>query len=140
LRTLDFAKVFIAWTLTFVAVTSLAQLRRVLFIQTASVAVISVVSMIKGASHPRLDGVLGGIYSNPNDLAFAIVLSLPFCLAFLLTSKNFLIKLGWTGGILMMALTLFMTASRAGFITLATSGAVALWHFGLTGRRLFLIV
>ena len=67
-RTLDFSKVFVAWVLTFLAVTSLARLRRVLFIQAASVAVISTVSMIKGASHPRLDGVLGGIYSNPNDL------------------------------------------------------------------------
>ena len=58
-RALDFAKVLVAWVLTFLAVTSLARLRRVLFIQTASVAIISIVSMVKGASHPRLDGVLG---------------------------------------------------------------------------------
>jgi len=138
-RALDFAKVFVAWVLTFIAVTSLARLRRVLFIQTASVAVISIVSMIKGASHPRLDGVLGGIYSNPNDLAFAIVLSLPFCLAFLLGTDNLLRKATWTASLLLMTSALFLTASRGAFITFLVAGAVCLWHFGIKGRRLHLI-
>jgi O-antigen ligase len=139
LRTLDFAKVFVAWVLTFVAVTSLARLRRVLFIQTASVAVISIVSMAKGGSHPRLDGVLGGIYSNPNDLAFAIVLSLPFCLAFLLRTHSMLRKVSWTVSLLLMISALFLTASRGAFITFLVAGAFSLWHFGIKGRRLSLI-
>jgi O-antigen ligase len=139
LHTLDFAKVFVAWAVTFVAVTSFARLRRVLFIQTASVAVISIVSMVKGASHPRLDGVLGGIYSNPNDLAFAIVLSLPFCLAFLLRTGNTLRKVGWATALLLMMGALFLTASRGAFITFLVASAVALWHFGIKGRRFYLI-
>jgi O-antigen ligase len=138
-RALDFAKVFVAWALTFVAVTSRARLRRVLFIQTASVAVISIVSMVKGASHPRLDGVLGGIYSNPNDLAFAIVLSLPFCLAFLLRTDSILRKAAWAVSLLLMISALFLTASRGAFITFLVAGAVSLWHFGIQGRRLYLI-
>jgi len=138
-RTLDFAKVFVAWVLTFLAVTSLARLRRVLFIQTASVAIISIVSMVKGASHPRLDGVLGGIYSNPNDLAFAIVLSLPFSLAFLLGTGSLLRKTVWTVSLLLMVSALFQTASRGAFITFLVAGAVSLWHFGIKGRRLYLI-
>ncbi len=138
-RTLDFSKVFVAWVLTFLAVTSLARLRRVLFIQAASVAVISIVSMVKGASHPRLDGVLGGIYSNPNDLGFAIVLSLPFCLAFLLRTGSILRKSAWTVSLLLMISALFLTASRGAFITFLVAGAASLWHFGIKGRRLYLI-
>lgn len=138
-RALDFAKVFVAWVLTFLAVTSLARLRRVLFIQTASVAIISIVSMVKGASHPRLDGILGGIYSNPNDLAFAIVLSLPFSLAFLLGTGSLLRKTVWTVSLLLMVSALFQTASRGAFITFLVAGAVSLWHFGIKGRRLYLI-
>jgi O-antigen ligase len=138
-RTLDFSKVFVAWVLTFLAVTSLARLRRVLFIQAASVAVISIVSMVKGASHPRLDGVLGGIYSNPNDLGFAIVLSLPFCLAFLLRTGSILRKSAWTISLLLMISALFLTASRGAFITFLVAGAASLWHFGIKGRRLYLI-
>src|SRR5579862_1305206 len=75
--TIDFAKMYIIWVLTFLLVTDLARLRRIVYIQAASVAVISIVSIIKGHSQPRLEGVIGGIYSNPNDLAFAIVLTLP---------------------------------------------------------------
>ena len=138
-RTLDFSKVFVAWVLTFLAVTSLARLRRVLFIQAASVAVISIVSMVKGASHPRLDGVLGGIYSNPNDLGFAIVLSLPFCLAFLLRTGSILRKSAWTISLLLMISALFLTASRGAFITFLVAGVTSLWHFGIKGRRLYLI-
>lgn len=139
-HTLDFSKVFVAWTLTFLLVTDFERLRRIIFVQAASVAAIALVSIIKGHSQPRLEGVLGGIYSNPNDLAFAIVLSLPFCLAFLVSTKSWLKKFLWSASILVMAASLFLTASRAGFIDLTIAGSVCLWHFGVKGRRVYLIV
>ena len=137
--TVDFAKALIAWVLTFLVITSFARLRRIIFIQSASVAVITVVSVVKGRSHPRLEGVIGGIYSNPNDLAFAIVLSLPFCFAFLLSTRSIPRKAAWAGAILAMCTALFMTASRAGFIDLVVTGAVCLWFFGVRGKRIHLI-
>jgi O-antigen ligase len=140
MSTLDFAKVCVAWVLTFLLVTNFKRLRFIIYIQAISVVVISAVSIIMGHNQPRLEGVIGGIYSNPNDLAFAVVLTLPFCLAFLLTSKSILMKLGWVVGMLIMGLTLVLTASRAGFITLVISGVVTLWHFGVKGRRPSLIV
>jgi len=139
-RSMDFGKVYIAWVLTFLLVTNLDRLRRLVFIQAGSVAAISIISVIKGHSHPRLEGALGGIYSNPNDLAFAIVLSIPFCLIFVLTAKGALRKMAWAFAMLTMAAALFLTASRGGFITLVVAGAVCLWHFGVKGRRLYLIV
>ncbi|MGA9554486.1 MAG: O-antigen ligase family protein, partial [Candidatus Sulfotelmatobacter sp.] len=138
-HTLDFGKVYIVWILTFLLVTDFEKLRRIIYIQSASVALICTVSIIIGHSQPRLDGVIGGIYSNPNDLAFSIVLTLPFCLAFLLTAERAIAKLSWTAGMLIMGLALFMTASRGGFVTLVVAGTVCLWHFGVRGRRLFLI-
>jgi O-antigen ligase len=139
-RAIDFSKVFVAWGLIFLLITTFDRLRRIIFIQAASVAVICAVSIIKGHSTPRLMGVIGGIYGNPNDLAFAIVLSLPFALAFLVTTKNPLLKALWLAGMLIMMTALFMTASRAGFIDLIIMGLVTLWHFGVRGRRLYLIV
>jgi len=139
LRTLDFAKVLVAWVLTFMTVTSIARLRRILFIQTASVAVISAVSILKGASHPRLEGALGGIYSNPNDLAFAIVLSLPFAIAFLLKSGSILRTVTWAAALLIMVSALFLTASRGAFITFVVTVTVGLWHFGVKGKRPHLV-
>jgi O-antigen ligase len=139
-RTLDFSKVYIVWVLTFFAVNEFGRLRRLIFIQTASVALICVVSIAKGHSQPRLDGVLGGIYSNPNDLAFAIVLMLPFCFAFLLTTPSALRKVAWLFSILFMLTAVLLTASRGGFVTLVVAGTVCLWHFGVKGRRFYLIV
>ena len=137
--TLDFAKVYVAWVLTFLLITTLARLKRIIFLQSASVAIISFVAIAKGHSVPRLDGVIGGFYSNPNDMAFAIVLSLPFCLAFFLSAKKSLSKAFWCFGMLMMAVALILTASRAGFIDLVVAGTICLWHFGVRGKRLYLI-
>jgi hypothetical protein len=138
-QTIDFAKVFVAWILTFLFVTTFDRLRSIIFIQTISVTIISVVSIIKGRNQPRLEGVIGGIYSNSNDLAFAVVLTLPFALAFLITSRSHLKKVLWFLGILTMLATVFLTASRAGFIDLVISGAVTIWHFGVRGKRYMLI-
>lgn len=139
-RTIDFSKVYVAWVLTYLLVTNLERLRRIIFIQSASVAVIAGVSIVKGHNRPRLEGVISGIYSNPNDLAFAIVLSLPFCLAFLVSAKGGLRKAGWAFAMLIMSAALFLTASRAGLIDLVIAGAVCLWHMGVKGRRFHLIV
>lgn len=138
-KTLDFSKVLVVWLLTYVVVTNFARLKRIIFIQSASVVLITVVSLIKGRSTARLEGVIGGIYSNPNDLAFAIVLSLPFCLAFLLNTRSIPRKLMWMFSMLAMCMALFLTASRGGFITLLVTGGVGLWHFGVKGKRIHLI-
>ena len=139
-RTLDFSKVAVAWVLTFLLVTNFERLRRIIFIQAGSVAVIGVVSILKSRGSARLEGILGGIYSNPNDLAFALVLSLPFCLAFMLQTRSSMRKVAWLIAMLMMSGALFRTASRGGFITLTVAGAVCLWHFGVKGKRFYLIV
>lgn len=140
LRAVDFCKVYLAWVLIILVVNTFEKLRRIIYVQSASVAVICAISIIKGSKRLRLGGVVGGIYSNPNDLAFAIVLSMPFCLAFLLSAKGMFRKLLWLSGILLMLAALFLTASRAGFINLVISGVVCLWHFGVKGKRLWLIV
>jgi O-antigen ligase len=138
-RSIDISKVFVAWALTFLLITTFDRLRRIIFIQAASVVAISIISIIKGHDLPRLQGVLGGIYSNPNDLAFAIVLSLPFALAFFVTARSGFAKIIWLSGMLCMLAALFLTASRGGFIELVIAGTVTLWHFGIRGKRFYLI-
>ena len=134
-HTIDFAKVWVAWMITFMLITTFERLRQIIQIQAASVAVICAISIIKGHNQPRLEGVIGGIYSNPNDLAFAVVLTLPFALAFLITSKGAVRKALWVLAMLIMMAAMFLTASRAGFINLLISGTVTMWHFGIKGKR-----
>ena len=78
-RTTDFSKIYVAWVLVFLLITTFDRLRRIIFIQVFSVVVVCAAALLKGHSTPRLERVLGGIYSNPNDLAFAIVLSHAIC-------------------------------------------------------------
>lgn len=137
--TMDFSKIYIAWILVFLLVTTFDRLRRVIFIQAISVVLICIVCLLKGHSTPRLQGVIGGIYGNPNDLAFAIVLSLPFALAFMLTAKNPIKKVFWLAGMMCMLVAIFETASRAGFINLVISGGVTLYHFAIKGKRMYLL-
>jgi O-antigen ligase len=137
--TLDFSKVCALWILAFLVITNLERLRGVMYIQAASVAIISTIALAKGYSVDRLNGVIGGIYSNPNDLAFAIVISLPLGLALLLTAKSPFAKLAWGLGMMTMGVALLRTASRAGFIDLVFAGTVCLWQLGIKARRFYLI-
>jgi O-antigen ligase len=138
-RTMDFAKVWVIWILTFLLVTDLAKFRRIVFIQAASVPLISVLSMVKGRHTVRLEGVLGGIYSNSNDLAFAIALSFPLCLMFFLNADSRFRKVLWAAAMVAMGAALMMTASRGGLITFLCTAVICLWHFGVRGKRFYLI-
>jgi len=140
IRTTDFSKIYVCWVLVFLIVTTFARLKRIIFIQAFSVVLVCVAVIIKGYNVPRLDSVLGGFYSNPNDLAFAVVLSLPYALAFFVTVKNGVAKGFWFVGMLLMLAVIFLTASRAGFIDLVCSYSVALYFIGIKGRRFWLIV
>jgi O-antigen ligase len=138
---LEFSKVVIIMLVMVLAVNSLARLRRLVFIQSASVAVISLAAIVKGRSVlGRLEGALNGIYSNPNDLAFAIVLTLPLCFVFFLRTSNFLVKAAWTGMMVAMVYAVFLTASRAGILALTVTAIVAFWEFGVRGRRPLLVI
>jgi len=134
-HSLDFAKVAIAWILTFLITTNFSRLRRIMFIQTASVAAVALISVLKGGDTLRLKGVLRGVYQNSNDLAFVIVLAIPFCFAFLLRRRGVPHKIIWILAMFTMTCGVFLTASRAGFIELAITGIMCLWHFGVKGKR-----
>jgi len=140
IRTIDFSKIYICWVLVFLIITTFARLKRIIFIQAFSVVLVCIAVIIKGYDVPRLLSVLGGFYSNPNDLAFAVVLSLPYALAFFVTVKNGVAKAFWLVGMLLMLAVIFLTASRAGFIDLVCSYSVALYFIAIKGKRFWLIV
>jgi putative inorganic carbon (hco3(-)) transporter len=138
--TLDFSKVVLIIVVMVMAVNTAPRLRRLLAIQAASVAAISAVAAWKGRLlSGRLEGVLNGNYSNPNDLAVSIVISLPLCLALLLLSKNAVWKAACALAMVAMTYTIMLTGSRSGFIALAITGTVCLWEFAIRGRRLYLL-
>ena len=139
--TLDFSKVLPLIIVIFAAVRSMKRLRWILFVQSSSVAAIAIISIVvaKG-SGGRLRGFLSGVYGNSNDLALAIDLSLPLCLAFALTTRSSWKKLAWTVAMLAMVYAVFLTASRGGAIALVVVALVCLWQLGVKSRRFYLLL
>jgi O-antigen ligase len=86
----------------------------------------------------RLSGVSGGIFENPNDLAINIGINFPFAFAFFLRARG-LRKAFWGGAMLIMLYGVMLTYSRSGFLALALAAMIALWEFGIKGRRFYLI-
>jgi len=81
----------------------------------------------------RIEGLVGGMFENPNDLATALDLLLPFAVALTLASKG-LARLFYLVCSTILAVGVLVTLSRGGFLGLIASGAVMMWKLG-RGRR-----
>lgn len=140
MTTLDFAKVLLIVVVMLTAVSTAKRLRLLISIQAVSVALIAAVTILKGRVFGgRLEGMLGGNYSNSNDLALAMVISLPLCLGLLFLARNRLRKTAFAVAMLAMAYVVFLTGSRGGFIALTITSALCLWHFAIRGRRRYIL-
>jgi putative inorganic carbon (HCO3(-)) transporter len=141
LTTLDFAKILFVYLLIILLVTTLERLQLLIFTHALSVSVIAAVAIWKGHHLAgRLEGVLGGNYTDPNDMALAMTISLPLCLALLFLSKNPLWKILWSICMVLMMYAIFLTGSRGGFLALLVVAAVGLWEFAILGRRRYLLM
>jgi putative inorganic carbon (HCO3(-)) transporter len=138
---LDFSKVLPLVIVIFGAVRSMKRLRWILLVQAASVAAIASASIVNAQRLlGRLQGILPGVYGNPNDLALVIDISLPLCLALALTTTSHWKKLAWIGAMLTMIYAVFLTVSRGGAIALVVAALVCLWQLGVKGRRFYLLL
>jgi O-antigen ligase len=138
---LDFSKVLPLVIVIYGTVRTLNRFQWILFVQAASVAATAIGSIVHAhLLGGRLEGVLSGMYGNPNDLALAIDLSLPLCLALALTSRDYWKKLTWAVAMLAMIYAVILTASRAGALALAVVALVCLWQLGVKSRRFYLFL
>ena len=139
--TFNFAKVLLVILMIATSVTTLRRLRLLIFAQALSISVIASVTIWKErTSVSRLEGILGGQYADPNDLALAIIISLPLCLALLIPEQESTFgKILWSISILVMLYAVFLTGSRGGFLALVVAAVVALWEFAIQGRRRYLL-
>lgn len=137
---LDFTKVLPIVIVMALVVNSVKKLRWLLLVQAVSVTTIAAATIWKGQQfRGRLVGALGGIYSNANELAFAIAISAPLCLYFLFRTRTRWGKAIWALAILVMVYSVFLTVSRSGLISLAAATAICLWEFAIRGRRRYLL-
>jgi O-antigen ligase len=102
----------------------------------AALGVGAIRSYMKGeftAQGLRIEGLVGGMFENPNDLATALDLLLPFAVALTLVSKG-IGRLIYLLCSTILAVGVLVTLSRGGFLGLIASGGVLLWKLG-RGRR-----
>ena len=141
LKTLEFGKVMIVVLVMASAVVTAERFYRLILVQAASIALIAAISVWKGhLMSRRLAGLLSGNYSNPNDLALAIVISLPLCLALLLSSRSTFSKVAWVLAMGVMTYAVFLTGSRGGFFSLLVTLTFCVWEFSIRGRHRYLLV
>jgi O-antigen ligase len=138
---LDFTKVLPLVIVIYGTVRSMKRFQWVLFVQAASVAAIAITSIVHAhTSSGRLQGALSGMYGNSNDLALAIDLCLPLCLAIALTTRSYWKKIAWAVAMLAMIYAVILTASRAGALALVVVVLVCLWQLGVKSRRFYLLL
>lgn len=133
-----FSKAVIVGYLVTLLVTSMAELKKLLWVQSAALAFMTLASVVK-PHHGRMGGVLGGVFENPNDLAINIALNWPLCFGFFLLADKAWKKALWAGGMFIMVVGVVLTYSRSGFLAIIVCGFVSLYQFGLKGRRLHLV-
>jgi hypothetical protein len=81
----------------------------------------------------RAQGIVGGMFQNPNDLALALDMLIPLALGLALTAKSSARRLVCLGCAVVMLGAVLATYSRGGFISLVAIGA----YMSMTAGRRF---
>jgi O-antigen ligase len=135
-----FSKEVIVALLVTLIVQNIDELRKLIFVQAAAVGIMTIVTVIIHPGGVRLEGVLGGIFDNPNDLAISIAINWPLCLTFFFFTRGLGKKLFWLVCILGMLYAVVETYSRSGLMAMIVSVLVCLWEFGIRGKRFPMII
>jgi O-antigen ligase len=92
----------------------------------------------------RIEGVLGGLFDNPNDMALHLVTMIPLALGLLFVARSFSKKLFYGLCAALMAAATVVTFSRGGFLGLFAASFVLAWKLGRRNRfavvTMFLVV
>lgn len=90
--------------------------------------------------HQRIQGLLGNMFDNPNDLALHLVTMVPLAVALLLGSRSILKKLAFLACSIIFVAGIVATFSRGGFIGLVAVIAVLGWKLARRNRVLLAAV
>lgn len=134
------SKAVIVAVLVALLVQELWQLKRLIWVQAAAVAMMTVVSVaLHRMPGGRLVGALGGVFENPNDLAINIALNWPICVAFFFMARG-MKKALWAFAVVVMLIAVELTYSRSGFLAIALAAVLVVWQFAIRDGRFQLLL
>jgi O-antigen ligase len=109
------SKVLIIAIAAIAAVNTLHRLRRLMLVHTLGMLTMASVAFGQSRVFGRMYGA-GTMFVDPNDLALNLCVVLPFCVAMLLSTRNPVGRLFWTGATLIAFAAIVATFSRGGFL------------------------
>ncbi|HKY73027.1 MAG TPA: O-antigen ligase family protein [Nitrospira sp.] len=138
----DFGKTVAIFLLLSHVVTTMARLRLAAWLLTCMAIGLGLFALYnfltgmmidQGVNQDRLIGNEGGLTKNPNDMALMVNLLLPLTVGLLLTSRELWQRAVLSAAVGVEAMTVVLTHSRAGSLTLGVIVLAYLWK--LRGRR-----
>ena len=144
---LDFGKTVAIFLLLSHVVTTMARLRLAAWLLTwmaIGLGLFAVYNFLtgmmidQGANQDRLIGNEGGLTKNPNDMALMVNLLLPLTVALLLTSRELWQRAMLSAAVGMEVMTVVLTHSRAGSLTLGVIVLAYLWKLRHRRERSFI--
>ena len=87
----------------------------------------------------RIQGLFGGMFDNPNDLALHLVTMIPIAIALLLSSRSLFKKLFYATSAILMTAGVVVTFSRGGLLALACMGGFLAWRIGRRNKWLIIM-
>jgi O-antigen ligase len=82
----------------------------------------------------RVEGDLGGMFGNPNDMALHLVTMIPLAVGLLLTTRKIAARMFYAMCAVLMLAGTVVTFSRGGFIGLIFGAGVLAWKLGRRNR------
>ena len=136
-----FAKAVVSAMLISMAVVTVRELRKLLWIQVSAVSLVVFFSLLLHhmSNDGRLKGVQKSILENPNDLAINIAISFPIAMVFMLNAKG-LKKMIWCVALVLMPIAIVLTYSRSGLLAFILTLVVCVWEYGIKGKRRSLVI
>jgi putative inorganic carbon (hco3(-)) transporter len=87
----------------------------------------------------RIQGLIGNLFDNPNDLALHLVTMIPLAIALLMASRSGFKKLIYAGGTVLMVAGVVATFSRGGFIGMTVIFGMLAWRLSKRNKALIAI-
>lgn len=88
----------------------------------------------------RIEGALGGLFGNPNDMALHFVTIIPIALALMFVARGLSKKALYGGAALLMIAATGATLSRGGLLGLACATFVMAWKIGRRNRVMVVVM
>jgi len=142
---IEFSKVIAVFIVMVNVVRTEKRLQRLLLLVLAVSCVLSA-SAVSDYIHgnlsmrgQRIAGLIGGLFSNPNDLALHLVTMIPISVALLLGSRGGTRKIAFLGCSLLLTAGLVATFSRGGFIGFVCVVGILVWKLAKRNRAIFAV-